>query len=100
MMTPDERYAMMAANPPEIDDIFNGTAYFNWAWKGCGFGQLSFEVDRTTQKITCMNECMSRERVRMLLIAFANKIADECVMDCDRDAEIAAEAAANQGDQP
>jgi hypothetical protein len=90
MMTPDERRAMMAANPPEIGTIFQGQAYFNWAWKGCGFGQLSFDVNRDTHEITCMNECMSRESVRSILISLANHIADKCVMDCDREAEEAA----------
>jgi hypothetical protein len=102
MMTREERRAVMDANPPEIDTIFNGSAYFDWGWKGCGFGQLSFEVDRETQKITCMNECMSREMVRAILIAFANKVADECLMDCDREAEelAAQQRAIDQGDQP
>jgi hypothetical protein len=100
MMTPDERRAVMTTNPPEIDTIFDGHAYFNWAWKGCGFGQLSFEVDRKTQQITCMNECMSREMVRAILISFANHVADNCVMDCDREAEelAAQQRATDQGD--
>jgi hypothetical protein len=90
MMTREERMALMDANPPEIGSIHSAGAYFDWAWKGCGFGQLSFEVDRETQAISCNNECMSRESVRKILIALANHIADTCVMDCDRDAEIAA----------
>lgn len=87
MLSVNERIALMDANPPEIDAVFHGRAYFDWAWKGCGFGQLSFNVDDETGVITCNNECMSRENVRKILIAFANKIADECVMDCDREAE-------------
>lgn len=90
MMTREERYALMDANPPEIGSIHHGSAYFDWGWKGCGFGQLSFEVNRETQEITCMNECMSRESVRKILISLANHIADKCVMDCDREAEEAA----------
>lgn len=91
MLTREERGALMAANPPEVDSIFNASAYFDWGWKGCGFGQLSFHLDTKTDKITCSNECMSREMVRAILIAFANKVADECVLDCDRDT--------SQGDQ-
>ena len=90
MMSREERYAQMDANPPEIGAIHQAGAYFDWGWKGCGFGQLSFEVNRETQAITCSNECMGRESVRKILIALANHIADNCVMDCDRDAEEAA----------
>jgi len=97
MMTREERYALMDANPPEIDEIFYAGAYFNWGWKGCGFGQLSFDLNKETGVVTCMNECMSRESVRKILIAFANKIADTCVMDCDRD-EVIATMIASQGE--
>jgi hypothetical protein len=100
MLTREERRAIMDANPPEIDDIFQANAYFGWGWKGCGFGQLSFGIDPETKEITCMNECMSREMVRAILISFANHIADKCVMDCDREAEelAATQRASEEGD--
>lgn len=83
MLTREERYALMDANPPEIGSIHNGSVYFDWCWKGCGFGQLSFEVDRDTQKILCNNECMSRESIRKILTSLANHIAETCELDCD-----------------
>ena len=64
-----------------INDIYSGSAYFGWGITGVGFGQLSFHVDQKTQVITCMNECMSRDSVRKILIAFANHIADNAIMD-------------------
>jgi len=60
----------------EIGDVFSGGAYFNWGAVGIGFGQLSFSVDPSTQKVSCMNECMNRESVRKILHAFADHIAD------------------------
>jgi hypothetical protein len=65
--------------PIEIGSIHMASAYFDWSWRGIGFGQLSFSSKNG--KITCMNECMSRERVRELLRAFADHIADNCVLD-------------------
>ena len=64
-----------------IDDIFNGRAYFSWGMTGTGFGQLSFNVDQKTQVITCMNEGMSRDTVRKILVAFANHIADNAILE-------------------
>lgn len=58
----------------EIDDIFQGEIYFNWGGQGIGFGQLS--VSKQAGKFICNNECMSRQQVRELLIAYANKLAD------------------------
>lgn len=62
--------------PIEITGIHSASAYFDWSWAGRGFGQLSFSFDRETGKITCNNECMSRESVRELLHAFADHLAD------------------------
>lgn len=79
MISAEERAKLMAENPPSIELI--GThAYFNWSWKGCGFGQLSFHMDEQGV-VRCLNECMSRERVRTLLVAMANHIADTCVLE-------------------
>lgn len=80
-MPMEERRKLMAENPPEIDGIHWGNAYFDWGWKGCGFGQLDFRFDRETGKIHIANECMDRERVRAILVAFANHIADHGILD-------------------
>lgn len=80
-MTLEERQKLMAENPPEIDDIHWASVYFSWGWKGCGFGQLDFRLNRETGEIRLGNECMSRERVRTLLVAFANHIADKAILD-------------------
>lgn len=66
--------------PPEIDSVHNGYAYFDWGWKGCSFGQLDFRIEEDGT-IRIANECMSRERVRTLLVAFANHIADKGILD-------------------
>lgn len=79
-MSHEERRAIMAANPPNVD-LINANAYLNWSWKACGFGQLSFTFDRETGAITCSNECMSRENVRAILHAMADHIADNAILD-------------------
>lgn len=83
MLTREERLKLMAENPPEIGGIHWGNAYFDWSWKGCGFGQLDFRIDRETGTIRIANECMDRERVRSILVAFANHIADHGILDDD-----------------
>ena len=67
--------------PIVVHGLHHAGAYFDWGWKGCGFGQLSFDYDNETGKITCMNECMGREAVRQLLHAFADYVADNAVLD-------------------
>lgn len=81
MMSMEERLKVMSENPPKIDSVHHGYAYFDWAWKGCGFGQLDFRVNRKEGTIHIANECMSRERVREILVAFANHIADVGILD-------------------
>jgi hypothetical protein len=80
-MTPEERSQIMADHPPEIGSIHWGSCYFDWSWKGCGFGQLDFRVDRETGTIAIANECMSRDRVRTILRALADHIADNAILD-------------------
>jgi hypothetical protein len=75
-MTPEERQAVKDANPPVVSELIWANVYFNWHWKGCGFGQLSFSQDKTTGELTCMNECMGRESVRKILHAMADYVAD------------------------
>lgn len=82
-LTPEERAAIQAANPPTIEGLHCGGVYFDWSWAGCGFGQLEFKIKRETGEIRCDNECMSREKVRTILHALADHIADKCVLDCD-----------------
>ena len=71
------RFRVMDENDPVVDveGIHWANMYFDWGWKGCGFGQLSFSKGEDG-KLTCMNECMGRESVRKILIAMANTIAD------------------------
>lgn len=66
----------------EIDNIFWANCYFDWGAEGFGFGQLSFAKD-DAGTIICANECMSREKVRQILHAFADKIADTMVLEDD-----------------
>ena len=80
-MTPEERKKIMAENPPLIAGIHSAGAYFDWQWQGCGFGQLSFNYDRETDAITCSDERMGKERVRTLLYALADHIADNATFD-------------------
>lgn len=80
-MSLEERKKIMAANPPTVDCVHWGNAYFDWGWKGCGFGQLDFRFNRDTGEIHIANECMDRERVRAILVAFANHVADVGILD-------------------
>lgn len=82
-MTLEERQKLMAENAPEIGDLHWANCYFDWGWKGFGFGQLDFRFDRKTGEIRVANECMGRERVRSILIALANHIADKAILDDD-----------------
>jgi hypothetical protein len=80
-LTPEERKEIMAKNPPLIAGIHSANAYFDWQWQGCGFGQLAFSYDRETDEITCSDERMGKERVRTLLYALADHIADNATFD-------------------
>jgi hypothetical protein len=51
MLSREERQKLLAENPPEVGSIHWGNAYFDWGWKGCGFGQLDFRVNRETGEI-------------------------------------------------
>lgn len=62
----------------EIDDVISTTINFNWGGNGIGFGQLSIFKDG--DKLICNNECMSRQQVRDLLIAYANHVADNVTL--------------------
>lgn len=66
-------------NNPTIDDIFNTNLYFNWSNGRFGFGQLSVWKD-DKGKLLCSNECLSRDSVRELLVAFANEVADKVTL--------------------
>ncbi len=67
--------------PIVVGDVHNANAYFDWAWKDVGFGQLSFSYNRETGEVRCMNECMPRSAVRQLLHAFADHVADNCILE-------------------
>jgi hypothetical protein len=81
-MNQDERKATMDANLPEVTSIHSTSFYFNWSWKGCGFGQMSMSI--VDGKLEAMDEYMSRESVRKLLIAYANHVADNCSLEGER----------------
>lgn len=83
-MTMEQRQAIMAANPPEITSIHHADVYVDWSWTGCGFGQLSLSVS-DDGVITCDDEFMGRDRVRTLLHALADHIADKAVLSGDKD---------------
>lgn len=61
----------------EIEDI-DMKAFFNWGATGCGFGQL--RVSASNGQIYCENEYMSRTKVRQLLHALADELADKAVL--------------------
>lgn len=65
MLSYEERLKIMAENPPEIYSIHWGSAYFDWGWKGCGFGQLDFRISEDGT-IRVANEYMSRDKVRAI----------------------------------
>lgn len=78
-MTPEERQAVMEANPPQVSYLHNAGTYFDWGWKGCGFGQLEVFLSKDGTLIV-ENECMGRERVRKILHAWADFVADRAVL--------------------
>lgn len=75
-MTREQREKTMKENPPVVTAAHGASAYFDWEWHGCGFGQLSFDFDRGTGLWECSNEGMDPDRVRKLLHAFADYVAD------------------------
>lgn len=80
-LTLEEREALMDSNPPEVDTLHAADLYFDWSWRGCGWGQLSISYDRQTGELTAMNECMDRDSVRKFLHALADFIADRVVLE-------------------
>ena len=47
----------------------------NWSLKGFGFGQVAFyEVNG---ELHCMNECMTKDRVKQIL----NMMVDQAILD-------------------
>ena len=79
-MTPEDRRALIDANSPVVSGLHSADMYFDWGWKGCGFGQLSFHFDREASTLECNNECMSRKSVRKILHAMADFIADRAIL--------------------
>ncbi len=79
-MTPEERRAVRDANPPEVTSVMETSMYFNWGWKGCGFGQLQLILSDDRTKIECHNEHMSRDSVRKILHAYADFLATHVIL--------------------
>ena len=80
----EERKKLIESSTPTIEAIHHGDCYVDWGWRGRGFGQLNFRFDKETGKIHVANECMSRETVRKILVALANHIADNAILDDER----------------
>lgn len=78
-MTPEERAEHMRQNPPVVDGLHQARMYFDWRWSGCGFGQLDVFQSKDGV-LTIDNECMSRDRVRAILHALADFIADRAIL--------------------
>lgn len=74
------RQAMRDNNLPKATRVHSSSVYFDWSWKGCGFGQLALNFDIESGTVVCDNECMSRDSVRKILHAYADFIADRCIM--------------------
>lgn len=83
-MTPDERNAIMEANPPEVCGLSTANTFFSWSWKGCGFGQLHVFLSNDGALII-NNERMDRDRVRKILHAWADYVADRAVLQDNPD---------------
>lgn len=75
-ITLHDHNALMDEQIPQVTNIHNAQLYFDWAWKYCGFGQLSVSHSHESGELTCMNETMGQESVRKLLHAFADYVAD------------------------
>lgn len=65
----------------DIEDL-RSNIYFNWSHPDMGFGQLSVDWNRETQQWVVGNECMRREKVREVLLAWVNEVCDNGAMDC------------------
>lgn len=61
----------------ELEDL-DMKLFVNWGATGCGFGQL--RVSASNGQIYCENEYMSRTKIRQLLHALADEIADKTVL--------------------
>ena len=70
----------MMQETPEIGDVFRSSVYFDWVWKHCGFGQLSWYIDENGS-IQMSNEGMNRERIRKILHSYADYVADNAVLE-------------------
>lgn len=74
-MTPEDRQRVMEENPPTCHGVHAANVYFDWDWKGCGFGQLSFSLKDGVW--SCDTETMGPESTRKFLHAFADYVADQ-----------------------
>lgn len=68
-----------------LDDIFWAKLYFGWMKEHFGFGQFSLTFSPELGKFYCDDERIGRERIRKLLYAFADCVADNCVTESDDD---------------
>ena len=79
-LTREERDHICELNPPNVDFIHYASMHFDWSWIGCGFGQISVDLNLADKKIEIMNECMSRNSIRTFLHIFADYIADRAIL--------------------
>lgn len=73
------RKELRRLNPPLVTHAHNCHFYIDWAWHGCGFGQLEISLSEDGTTIECENECMRRSDVRQILHSFANYLADRYI---------------------
>jgi hypothetical protein len=57
-------------------DVMAAKIHFSWSWSGVGFGQLSVRPKDDGTGWVCGNECLNRDSVKKLLVAYAAKLAD------------------------
>lgn len=79
-LTREERDLICELNPPQATFLHHAHFYFDWAWVGCGFGQVSVYLDRDQKQIEILNECMSRDSIRKMLHSLADFIADRAIL--------------------
>jgi hypothetical protein len=66
----------MVSPPPKIRALHTASGYFNWSWPSVGVGELSYRT-KSDGDIEFSAENMNAYRVRQLLHAFADVVADE-----------------------
>lgn len=69
----------MNTNLPKVVETHAAKTFFDWHWAGCGFGQMEVFLSKDGS-LVIDNECLSRERVRKILHAWADYVADRAIL--------------------